>query len=576
MIFPSFEEFVFALDGEAKGPPDDRRYVEARDDQGNVFTVHFNRFLRDGFITNPPEFHAQVCETMGIVTRRRRRGASRQAPKSVEPPTKPKRSRQADHEAGVDLEPVPAFDPWEAHAGPRFPPGILPPVLDEFAAYHSETTGADYAGCAMAALAACSGALDQRFNLKMKASGSWRVRPGFWLALVGDPGTSKTPLINGVIAPLRRLESETVEAWRRAYARWQETEKAERGNEPALPLRLLAHDATSEKLGEMLSHQERGVLYVNDELSGWLGLMEKHGGGRGSAADRAFWNRSFDGGQHIIDRIGRGSIYVSNLAISALGGIQPDRLPEIARLGSDGLLQRFVPLMMRRPTYACEVADDAPAEAYNVHLSYLASMKPCGLIMDEGGRRAAEEFQRFTFDLVQTDAFGKGFGAFAGKLGGLHGRLALALHLIENPKEAIFEPVSERVVRSAAHLIERFVIPHALEFYASVGEGADRQPLQAVASFILTSERERFRPSDFTAGCRSLAGLGLWDLARRISPLVAGGWLIEEYDGGAVPRAWTVVPGLREGFAARREAELKRKADAIQRLRSLGHEEDPK
>ncbi len=308
------------------------------------------------------------------------------------------------------------------------------------------------------------------------------------------------------IKPLRRVENAVVQRWQRDFARWKASDKAERGDEPPPPTRYLGHDLTSEKLAELLSHQDRGLFYVNDEMSGWIGLMDKHGGGRGSAADRGVWAKPYDGGPYAVDRVSRGSTYVNNLCVSILGGIQPDRLPEIATLASDGLLQRFLPVMMRRPTYACEVADDGPAEAFDTVVAYLSAMAPSGLVMDEGGRLAAEEFQRFLFDLVEADAHGKGFGTFAGKLGGVHGKLSLLLHIIEDPAEAPYEPVPERIVRQAARLVQTFIIPHGLQFYRSIGDTADWAGLQAIASFVLTSDRDRFRPLQISPTACERAG----------------------------------------------------------------------
>ena len=52
------------------------------------------------------------------------------------------------------------------------------------------------------------------------------------------------------------------------------------------------------------------------------------------------------------DRVGKGKrdadaeIRVDNLALCILGGIQPDRLAKLGDLTSDGLLQRFLPVLM--------------------------------------------------------------------------------------------------------------------------------------------------------------------------------------------------------------------------------------
>src|SRR5215467_5882461 len=98
-------------------------------------------------------------------------------------------------------------------------------------------------------------------------------------------------------------------------------------------------------------------------------------------ADRGFWLQAYDGGPHNVDRIKRGSIHIKNLSVSLLGCIQPDRLAEMQGLTSDGLLQRFVPVMWGPATFT----QDRPCddEAYGRLVRELIFAKPARLIMDD-------------------------------------------------------------------------------------------------------------------------------------------------------------------------------------------------
>src|SRR5262249_43084073 len=110
------------------------------------------------------------------------------------------------------------------------------------------------------------------------------------------------------------------------------------------------HDATPEKIAEILSREPRGALMAHDELAGWLGSFERYNSG---ASSRAFYLSCWNGGNFVKDRVCQGArdpyaeIRVQNLALSLLGGIQPDRLSAIRDLTSDGLLQRLLPVLMR-------------------------------------------------------------------------------------------------------------------------------------------------------------------------------------------------------------------------------------
>lgn len=472
-------------------------------------------------------------------------------------------------ETQADMRGSSIFDPWHQFIVPSFPMDTLPPHLRRFVDYLSTSTGGDPSACAMSALACCSGALDQEFSLKMKRTGDWYVRPRLWVMLIGSPSSKKSPIVSSCVKPIRSWESVGVQQYQKDYARWKEDKDGGvKGDpEPKRPTRYLLNEVTPEKLGEILSRQDRGIMVEQDEISGWIGAMEKYGG-KGASADRGFWLGSYNGGPRTIDRLGRGETFVKNLAVAFIGGVQPDRLVELGNLASDGLLQRFLPVMMRRAVYSSEVENDKPKKDYETLIHELIRVPASGLMMDAGALQATDTFQKYLFDLEGMDGLGKNFCSFAGKLSGLHGSLAMVLHMVDDPENSALEPVSEKTVRDAERIITEFCIPHALEFYRSTGDGADWDHLRKLASFILTSPKDRFTVSDFTAGVHSLRGMTVWDVTQKLSPLVAGGWLVEE-EASKTVRSWSIVEGLREAMAERRKEEAARKEEVVAKLGTL-------
>jgi hypothetical protein len=265
--------------------------------------------------------------------------------------------QNAEAAAAQTQSAVPLFDPWERFIAPEFPLRILPAAVREYVVSQSAVIGCDRSALAMAALTAISGALDHRFAVKMMRNGNWWEHPRLWTLLVGDPSRKKTPIINDVTRPLERHQNDL----RRDYetrSRDYETAKkdGEKIEKPEPPVRYVVWDTTTEKLGEILSRSEHGLLVKRDEFSGWIGGMEKYSSAsRGAGADRGFWLQAYDGGPHAVDRIGRGETYIGNLSVSLIGGIQPARLAELHGLTSDGLLQRFLPVMM---LFAAASSDD--------------------------------------------------------------------------------------------------------------------------------------------------------------------------------------------------------------------------
>ena len=65
--------------------------------------------------------------------------------------------------------------------------------------------------------------------------------------------------------------------------------------EPEYP-RIKVNDTTVERLAARLAARPKGLLLFRDELSGWLGNLDKYGSG-----DRGFWIEAFNGGAYSSD-----------------------------------------------------------------------------------------------------------------------------------------------------------------------------------------------------------------------------------------------------------------------------------
>ncbi len=87
--------------------------------------------------------------------------------------------------------------------------------------------------------------------------------------------------------------------------------------------RFIVNDVTVEKLGKLLKENPRGLLMVRDELSGFLANLER----KEYQTDRAFYLTAFNGKKsYTYDRIGRGTIFITHVTLSMIGGIQPSRI----------------------------------------------------------------------------------------------------------------------------------------------------------------------------------------------------------------------------------------------------------
>ena len=451
------------------------------------------------------------------------------------------------------------FDPWAELQPPTFPIDALPPVLRAFAEDRARVIGADPCALAWAAISAASAALDGSIRLKMKKYDNWSVPPPIWVALVGRPSTKKSPIIDAAWEPLHRAQKIDLDEWRQRLADWKALPKNERDpDEPKPRRRLVSHDGTMEALQDILGRQDRGIGVLRDELSGWLGSLEKYAGGKAGAADRAFFLQAYNGGPNVIDRVSRGTIPVNNLLVTICGGIQPDRLRQFSDLTDDGLWQRFVSIIVAP---ASRGADEPPGSAvadYTAAINRILERRgPVQVELCEAAHGVRAEVEQRVFDLEQSEVLGARFASFCGKLVGLWGRLCLVLNYLDPAEPHFIVPL--KTAERGATLLFQSVIPCAARVYAATGgAGADIEAMRSVAGYILTKQKDRVLASDLAHNVRACRGQPLDHVQRVVSPLVAGGWLTPEKDWN--PVSWKVSPGVHSQFQARAQTEAARRA----------------
>jgi Protein of unknown function (DUF3987)/Bifunctional DNA primase/polymerase, N-terminal len=225
----------------------------------------------------------------------------------------------------------------------------------------------------VAALVAAASIVGNRVRICPKRADAWTIVPNLWGAVVGRPGMLKSPALQEAFIPMKareRLAREEYErgiqdfSFERDFAEAQKThlrgrmKKAKDASdkealrkeyvaaEIPIPIerRYIVNDPTVEKLGELLNQNPRGLLLFRDELVGWLKALDREG----REQDRSFYLETWDGkGEYVYDRIGRGTLRISNMTLSILGGIQPGPLMHYLHgalhggVGDDGLIQRF-------------------------------------------------------------------------------------------------------------------------------------------------------------------------------------------------------------------------------------------
>jgi hypothetical protein len=464
--------------------------------------------------------------------------------------------------AAPAAEVVDPVDLWGHFDPPPLPEGLLPAAIEEFAREEADTMGADPAGLVMAALTVCAAALPDRVKLQVKKHNShWKESARLWTAMVGGVSAKKTPVIDRATIAIRKIDWElarTHETEMEIYD--QLTKEEQKKAKPPTPVRLVIEDTTIEAMQEAVKGNPDGVLKVHDELAGFFGSMERYNNRAGNS-NRAFYLQAYNGGQYVLDRVGRGPFRFENLSMCVLGGIQPDVMRGIAADSiEDGLIQRIIPVMLRDAEAGKDVPGGPAGARYDRLVASLRdTVRPEPLQFDDAARAIREGLERKHIKLVRYYAgFNKRLAAHIGKYDGMFARLCLLWHHIEGAKtSAVTESAADRV----AQFMHEFLLPHAVTFYASIlGVADNHDSVSQVAGYILAKKLTRVTCRDIQSGIAAMSGLKRQAVEAICDQLESLGWLFRVQGPRRDSAHWQVNPEVHRKFADRAAREVTARA----------------
>ena len=447
---------------------------------------------------------------------------------------------------------------------------------------------AEAAGCAIDYVAlpllAASGALigNARWG---QPWGGWLEPPALFAGLIGRPSSGKSPGLDVVTNLLAQLEKSANDDWderRRAHKRdcaeakerrslWEaEVKKAVKlavappdmpdgAEDPESPQRhrLFSTEPTVEKAAHLVHSNPRGMLLIRDELSGWIGGMDRYSHGDGN--DRAFWLQAYGGRPWTPDRIKHGdrSIIIPHLLWGLVGGIQPDRVATQLLAGDDdGLAARLLygwpaPTPPRRPR---RTPDHSAALAALRRLAELpwTPPEPVAVPFSDEAAAALHALREEAADLEQGSA--GMFLSWLGKLPGFCLRLALIFQHLEwcwHARSAAPDRIDATAVESAADLIEQYMTPMARRVFGEATLPQAERDARAIARWLAKQEPvpEIVNERDLR---RMTEGPGIRDAARitaALEELGEAGWArpapARASGHGRQRLDWAVNPALR-------------------------------
>jgi putative DNA primase/helicase len=261
---------------------------------------------------------------------------------------------------------------------------MLPHVLRAWAVDIQELMQVAIDIVAVCLIVLLASATNRRARIQPKAiDSSWQQPLNLWGSIISPPGDKKTSTMQRIFRPLHLVQDQwRVEDQQKLAEYLQDVQQAKKDKkpEPAKPniRSLIVNDATGEALHEAMRDNPPGLSSIQDELTRWLGDLQK----AGREGERGFYLASWNGNTpHQLKRIGRGTIDVPHACLSMLGGIQPKPLASYlsgesggAPLGDDGLLQRFQVSVWPDRYTGYQYVDRLPSKGAEARVAQLVRM----------------------------------------------------------------------------------------------------------------------------------------------------------------------------------------------------------
>jgi hypothetical protein len=171
-----------------------------------------------------------------------------------------------------------------------------------------------------------------------------------------------------------------------------------------------------------------------------------------------------------------------------------------------------------------------------------------------------EDLTRTCRKLMSFEVVNRKLAAHIGKYDGLFARLCLLWHCIEadNTKDTV---IGENTARRVADFMCRFMLPHAVAFYTSMGLSDDHERLTQVAGHILARRLSRVTNRDVQRGSRAMRGLERQEIENIFDQLEALGWIFRAPGPYKTrPTHWLVNPEVHRRFVGRATREAARRA----------------
>lgn len=283
--------------------------------------------------------------------------------------------------------------------------------------------------------------------------------------------------------------------------------------EEPVRLRLVIADATIEAVAAISAGNPKGLLLIRDELAGWWRGFDRYSGGAGN--DAQLWLSAYGARSHIVDRKKLTKpIRIPRLAVSVLGGVQPDLAAQLLEREADGLTARFLWVYPEPVSGFRRFRETLDHEPMRRAMDRLRSLElvgprdsprpvPCNL-----SPAAADSLESWWCAARAKAHSESGFiGEWLGKAGGLVVRLALILHHLwwawSDPEGPDGDPldlppgcVSLDAIHAAIRLVDDWAEPMARRVAGSAAVSGAEKDAVALVRWLKRQGKSTFNARD--------------------------------------------------------------------------------
>lgn len=318
-------------------------------------------------------------------------------------------------------------------------------------------------------------------SYKVQIKEGWHDSAIIFLALVGQSGLGKTPAVNQISFPLKKINEKRIMEYFDEYERYEEhLEMMKKSkNKNVMPIKkpsrkqILAADTTIEALINLHNESKNAIGIDKDELDGWFKDMNKYREG----SDKQQWLSIWSNNSIIVNRLSRSDLYIASPFISVIGGIQPEILDAhfTQENISSGFIDRFLfcyPEDLRAIALDDKEMSKDLIEHYsntiqgmhkfisdNIKYFDNGNIKPYLVLSSPEANERLLEINNLYVKIQNSDTEPEMFKSMLAKIKTYIPRLTLIIHFLDKfyKNEKVTDPISLETVNKTFDLTEYFI-----------------------------------------------------------------------------------------------------------------------